>query len=300
MPVHEVGHLILGKLMGFNLILISFWGISITRNNDWVRIERSHDNQCLMKYNSNPDKLTLSYCIMLSGGFIFNFIFSLISLMLFFAVDNYYLELFLYTAFLVGFINFINNALPVKNNDHMNDGICIWYLCNDPSQSVLLNHQMNIVYSLTQNFTIGRDSLINCVDNCVYENKLTYYCRYINYFIAIKNNDIDLAYDIIKKLLENSNCYGRLEKEQIMIENLLMLSFFRREDEARTLMNTIKKNSINDNTFDYLCSELLYEYNFNVNLNSNELYAKLTSFDYTKADEFVRIKINFIRDITAN
>ncbi|MCI1264542.1 MAG: hypothetical protein LKG18_06400 [Saccharofermentans sp.] len=112
MPVHEVGHLILGKLMGFNLILISFWGISITRNNDWVRIERSHDNQCLMKYNSNPDKLTLSYCIMLSGGFIFNFIFSLISLMLFFAVDNYYLELFLYTAFLVGFINY---ALPVKN-----------------------------------------------------------------------------------------------------------------------------------------------------------------------------------------
>lgn len=296
--IHELGHWFFGKLAGFELIRISTCGFAFDAHKKECSYGKENKDQCLMIQKSEGKYKCKAYCMLLAGGFILNILCAVLCFLGYIFCENTYIELFFLAGSAVELVHFCNNAIPINDVEQLNDGQCIWYINKDEIQFNMLFFQMKIAGSLSKSLMIGMDDLIKNIDNCQYENKLSYFCRYNNYYIALRNGEYELALKIINRMFDVRHCYGKTENTQIILEKLFLLSLFRKKEEANILIEELDYKYVNINTFDYIRVIWLYEKNVNNNIQvSKKLFEKLGLFDYSNADEYVRIMLKLINNI---
>lgn len=186
---HELGHLFFGKIFGFKLSSISFCGAEY---NGYLKkwsydFKQRKENHCLM--NPKSDSSNTHIYLYLLGGIISNILLIIICILLFLKNTNLILRAFLFNNIFINTVNLINTVFPVRDVEFLSDSDIIWYIHKEKIQLEFLKKQLKISHSIEFNKTIGESSYIN-MENVKYENMLTFFCRYSNYYLAIKNNDL--------------------------------------------------------------------------------------------------------------
>ncbi len=116
--IHELGHLVFGKISGYEFISFRFLFLIIYKIEDQYKIKfvpflPTLVGQCLMKYpeydNNTPYKL-FNY-----GGLIFSYSYSFLMLVMTLNADDDLTKLFLISGFLISMIINLSNSIVEKN-----------------------------------------------------------------------------------------------------------------------------------------------------------------------------------------
>lgn len=284
---HELGHLFFGKIFGFKLSSISFCGAEY---NGYLKkwsydFKQRKENHCLM--NPKSDSSNTHIYLYLLGGIISNILLIIICILLFLKNTNLILRAFLFNNIFINTVNLINTVFPVRDVEFLSDSDIIWYIHKEKIQLEFLKKQLKISHSIEFNKTIGESSYIN-MENVKYENLLTFFCRYSNYYLAIKNNDLNEAYNIMQKLYNNINYYSLNERKQLLLEELFISSVLKKETDINTLVKKIKNELYDKESFDYI--RTMYVYSKNIKMISdydNPYYYRYKRFNFTSANEYV-------------
>lgn len=126
--IHELGHFIMGKIMGYRLLMIRAGIFSLQRENEKLKLNIvknvGYGGLCAM-IPSNGSTLQ-QYAIYSSGGILFNLI---LAMMIFYFVPFLNLRpVFYFPMILIGFISVffsIINAIPFMNANQPTDGMVI-------------------------------------------------------------------------------------------------------------------------------------------------------------------------------
>lgn len=126
--IHELGHFIMGKIMGYRLLMIRVGIFSLQRENEKLKLNLvknvGYGGLCAM-IPTNGSTLN-QYAIYSSGGILFNLIFGF---MMIFIVPMFNLRpVFFFPMMLIGFISIffsIINAIPYMSMNQPTDGMVI-------------------------------------------------------------------------------------------------------------------------------------------------------------------------------
>ena len=126
MIIHEIGHLILGLLTGYEFVSFRIGSITVIRDNNKFKLKKfkikGTGGQCLMmpKCESYED---CNYVLYNLGGIMLNAIVSIISAILYFTLNsNKYINLILVMIIIIGITVIITNGIPLKIGGVPNDG----------------------------------------------------------------------------------------------------------------------------------------------------------------------------------
>ncbi len=286
---HELGHLSFGKIFSFKLISISFCG---AKYNGYLKkwsydFKQYKENYCLMEPRNNSTN-TQIYLYLL-GGILSNLMLAFLCVILFLLNDNLIIKAFVFNSIFINAISLINTVFPIRDVEFLSDSDILWYIHKDKKQLELLKKQLKINYSIEFNKKIGENSYIN-LDDVKYENMLTFFCRYSNYYLAIKNNDLNKAYDIMQELYNSINCYREYERKQLLLEELFISSVLKKDTIINTLIENINSQLYDENSFDYV--RTMYVYTKNIKMISdydNPYYYQYKNFNFSLVDEYVNI-----------
>ena len=154
MLIHELGHLLMGKLMGFKLIEIKVWFLSFSRIDNESKNSLQFKFKTILSFSGftfmNPseiDNFIARQIIFLSGGILFNLLAILIVTLYYSSiiVSNSLFQSFLIIfAFLQLFLIIIN-TFPLHSNDNLFDGRKIFNIfVNEPFKNSLIIDSLNI------------------------------------------------------------------------------------------------------------------------------------------------------------
>jgi hypothetical protein len=143
--IHEGGHLIFGLLSGYGFVSFRVLSFQLSKTPERYKIVRfklaGTGGQCTL---NPPGELgdDYPYKLYLAGGVIFNFCFSLISLIMYFFVSNQYLELFLKISFFVGIYLGISNLIPISE-PIQNDGYNLFKMSDEDKKYLWVQLKVN-------------------------------------------------------------------------------------------------------------------------------------------------------------
>lgn len=283
---HELGHLLFGKMLGFKLISISFCGFNYNSYQKKCNFH-SNENNCLMKPSINSSKK--DFCIYILGGIIINFLLALVYILILYLVKNELAKSYFLNGTIIGIINLINNIVPIKDNEFLSDSDIIWYIHKDVKQLKLLEKQLIIIDSLEKTNKIGEYEYID-LDNIKHENMLTFFCRYVNYYLAIQKNELSNAYGLIQELYRLKDNYRRYERNQILIELLFISSYLYKENIASEIIKQVDHSLYDENSFDYIRAMYVYKKNIKcVSDSENRYYYIYMNYNISNANEYIHI-----------
>lgn len=124
--VHELGHLIFGKLTGYELILFRIDSLVLINKNNQIELKRygtqNSGGQCLMSLEEDFSS-NFPYLLYNLGGVIFNFFLSVLSIILYFNIKGKsILKAGLIGVGMLGLYLMVINGLPIKIGQAPNDG----------------------------------------------------------------------------------------------------------------------------------------------------------------------------------
>lgn len=125
--IHEGGHLIFGKLSGYQFVSFRVASFMLMSDHGRLKLKRyklkGTGGQCLMMPPEVTEEYEYSYTLYNLGGVLNNIIFSILGLLLFITLPaNNYMSLFLIVFFLIGILFAIVNGVPMKLSGIANDG----------------------------------------------------------------------------------------------------------------------------------------------------------------------------------
>ena len=222
--IHECGHLIVGKLLGFSLIEICVWIFRLKLDSN-DKLKFSIKKNRLFSFNgytfmnpSNTDNFLLKQAFFLSGGFLLNIMTFVIIILLLQSSYNFsnstqeYLLVLAYISIIIAFIN----SLPISFGESLFDGRKISNLfLNTAFKNCLLIDSLNIRGVRPKNW----------LDYDVFDSfktkELTDYdflLKLYELFTYIDLQNKEKSYEIIKDLLNN------IKDSSIQVHDTILLN----------------------------------------------------------------------------
>ncbi len=157
--VHEGGHLVFGLLTGYRFCSFRIWSLMLVRQGGRMRFRRfklaGTGGQCLM---IPPEKGESKSAVILYnlGGVIFNFVFSLLCLLLYVALPTVYLlsEALKISAVFSLFV-MLTNGIPLNVGGIANDGMNALHLSKNPDAAEAFRKTLLINASQTEGVRIS-------------------------------------------------------------------------------------------------------------------------------------------------
>lgn len=153
--IHELGHLCFGMLTGYKFVSFRIGNFMIIKNEkiSFKRFSLAGTlGQCLMAPPALKDN-KIPYLLYNLGGSIFNFIFSIIFLIICFFVDNLLSRFILIIMIFMGFLIGLTNILPLKMSVN-NDGYNALLLYKNPKSIYYFWLQLKINELLTKGVSL--------------------------------------------------------------------------------------------------------------------------------------------------
>lgn len=148
--IHELGHLIFGKITGYSFLLFQIFNIALIKNKSGWKIKRNNQGiqgQCLMI----PPKNKKPFMLYNLGGIILNFITAVISIILIKYITILEMQLFLMFVSFYGIGFSIINGIPIGDSDGRN------YLALKENKEIIDVYylQLNLMYEIMNGKTYG-------------------------------------------------------------------------------------------------------------------------------------------------
>lgn len=147
--IHEAGHLIFGKLSGYQFVSFRVGSIMFIKENGKLKVKRFNivgtGGQCLMMPDSNWSAYEYPYVLYNLGGSLANLIVALVAIVLYLVLpETRYVPEALFLLSVIGFASALTNGIPMKIEGLANDGYNIISLNKDRQARRALYMQLHI------------------------------------------------------------------------------------------------------------------------------------------------------------
>lgn len=209
--IHEIGHIVLGVISGYEFKELKVLSFTILKDdNGKLKIKKdtklkgtAYGGQAVLNINSKNFHKNSMIKMFLGGG-LFNLIFSIITLILIFIINNPYTNILFALNSVVGIMLFILNLVIYKSKYMLNDGYWIYSLVKDNEAVDLLLLEYLIKEGVEPNKL--DDKYLN-----TNKEKASKYCsvalEYYRYLKAIHNLDMESGKEKIKTIIEFDSEY---------------------------------------------------------------------------------------------
>lgn len=222
--IHEGGHLLFGLLTGYEFVSFRIGSMMFIRK-DGKFIRKKYTipgtgGQCLLMPKGDDYK-TVPYFFYHAGGFIMNFVTSILVLLITLSFDDNYIKMLGMVYSIIGFVIGLMNSIPL-NNKITNDGYNILSIYKHDEERKAVFQQMKIIGLITleekrlkdmpsEYFELADEKCFNyplcCASACLTVS------RYIDEF------KFDKAYELGKNLIEN---YSMMDVQKYLFYGELM------------------------------------------------------------------------------
>ena len=146
--IHELGHLIMGRLTGYTFVTYRIGPFSVTKENGRLRFRNSGSiqgtaGQCIMLPPESDTPETVPVALYYFGGGLFNLLTALISLPIGLAADNRYVKAFFFLLAIVSAAQALINLIPSKTIA-ANDGYNMMVIRRSPADRLTLYNSLRI------------------------------------------------------------------------------------------------------------------------------------------------------------
>lgn len=129
--IHEFGHFVFGKLLGYQLISYRIGFFAFTKENGKFKfqiiINKGYGGLCAMIAPKDMDPLHNKHMLFYAGGILFNLTFAALAVPFIFMSDSLYGEAFAVFFAIAGLISGLTNLIPLKTSgNNWSDGKIIW------------------------------------------------------------------------------------------------------------------------------------------------------------------------------
>ncbi|MFW6311510.1 MAG: site-2 protease family protein [Nanoarchaeota archaeon] len=275
--IHEFGHFVLGKILGYKLISYRFsifsWNNENGKMKFSIRINKGYSGLCAML---PPDKKLHKGIEILfyAGGIFFNLIFALIFLFLGSLMSEYVIinNLFLFIA-LIGFILSVINLLPFDSGNSSTDGKIIWSLILKKPFANKLTDIKKISSQLAAGIRPGELS-ISFPDDMT--NIRTYDLIFILYFYfkALDNNNENMMSAYAKILEDNIEVFPNHALPPLYYELCFQACISDDKEKAKEYYEKAGKILQKDQDVNGLRVKAYYEYYIKENFEKAFIYCE--------------------------
>lgn len=157
--IHEGGHLVFGLLTGYKFSSFRIWSFMMIKQNGKMRFRRfslaGTGGQCLM---IPPEKGDTKASVILYnlGGVIFNFILTVLCLLIYFLIpETYFLSTTLWYTAILSVFTMISNGIPFNVGGIANDGMNARHLSKNPDAAESFRKQLLVNASQTEGARIS-------------------------------------------------------------------------------------------------------------------------------------------------
>lgn len=298
--IHEIGHFIFGKSVRLHLYKmdLSIFTITIQKGNIHFAWNVEYGSSCLMYPRDTIESRRMLYIIYLLGGSLTNFIMAVAcSVILYPSYKFKICEIFFVGLLYFNLKTFATNIIP-NSKKNANDGRNILTILCDKTQNTLFHNQLLVRYYIFQGRDLKEYKCCIIDKNYKYESSLSWYNRYINYYIFLSKGDLKSALFTMINMYNLKKKYSYHNIQQILLEVLFITSLSNNKTLADEVRSQIKANNPIRN-FDYWKGEFLYNLRFNKdNINILSMYRSLEEYisSSTTINMFAQISFNVLKD----
>jgi len=275
--IHELGHFIMGKIMGYRLLMIRAGIFSLQRENEKLKLNLvkniGYGGLCAM---IPPNGSTLNqYAIYSSGGILFNLIFGIKIILI---VPFFNLRpVFFFPMMLIGFISIffsIINAIPFISMNQPTDGMVIMSILKKAPIAERF-YRNNLISKQIMEGKRTRDIELKEIDYNDPIDLSDHILLLYHYFKEIDSGNIEKAREYLNLLSNNLEKIPPFALPAYHYELIFYHSLMKNEEEAKKYFSLSAKVLHKDQDINGLRVKAYFEYKINHNcLKAMELAHK--------------------------
>jgi tetratricopeptide (TPR) repeat protein len=268
--IHEFGHFIVGKSLGYKLISYRIIIFSFDNVNGKMKLSikrnKGYGGLCaMMPYDDSLSKMAWY----IAGGIILNFVTGILFLAIYmFAPDlNSYASSFFMIFGVISLFLFLMNAIPLTKNNVLTDGTFLYnIILKKPYAKTLAN----LIKSQTALATGTRPRELDMSLGTNDEFNLTLYLY--KYFKAVDIDDKDSVKNIIARLENNIHTANAVNMPPICYEICFQACLCGDTEKAKTYYNKCIKTITKDKDANGMRVKAYYEYYVNNDVEKAKEY----------------------------
>lgn len=234
--IHEAGHLFFGWATGYQFLSYRIFSFVMLKENGKLVFKRQAVNeavaQCLMVPNKEWDNTDYPFKLYLSGGILFNTIFSLSAL---FLLTNEFIPIIQILLFSgIGLFLAVSNGIPKR----MNDGSILKKCSYNPAYRRMMYHQLRTVYYLTESRPLNAlpPESFELSQEVSLSDPFSLYVMRLKYYKYLEQLQFDKAAEILEKQWEIRDELVPMDRLMIQAEKLFCMSIQQKTvEETRKL-----------------------------------------------------------------
>lgn len=233
--LHEAGHLFFGWATGYRFLSYRIFSSVILRENGQLVFKRQAINeavaQCLMVPDKEWDPNDYPYKLYLSGGIIFNAIFSLSALFLLTNENVPVVQILLFSG--IGLFLAFSNGIPKG----MNDGAVLKKCNRHPGYRRMMYHQLRTVYYLTESRPLNAlpEESFEQSEEVALSDPFSLYVMRLEYYKYLEQSQFKQAREVLEKQWELKDELVPVDRWMIQAEKLFCVSIQQSVEEAREM-----------------------------------------------------------------
>lgn len=233
--LHELGHLVFGLATGYRFLSYRIFTWVVVREHGKIRLKRQTINealaQCLMVPKEHWDEEDYPYQLYLSGGVIFNAVFSLAALLLLRITSLYPVHVWLFAA--IGMYLVFSNTFPKR----MNDGNILKKCRENKDYRKMMYHQLRTVYFLSEGKQLSQlpPESFALSDEVPMKDPFSLYVVRLEYYKYLEQFDFERAANLLEQQWQMKDQIEMVDRIMIAAERLFCLSLQKKAEEARQL-----------------------------------------------------------------
>ncbi|HHU93313.1 MAG TPA: M50 family metallopeptidase [Halanaerobiaceae bacterium] len=262
--IHELGHLVFGKLAGYKLISYRFSIFTWNNENGKMKLSlqfnQAYSGLCAM-IPQKKGTAKIADLLFYAGGIIFEMLFSIIFLIAFLYTEGFWAALFFFTA-IIGFVTGIINLIPFQSANIPSDGKIIWSFLFNRSVADELIELSDLGSQLVAGVPPAelKVSLAATTEE-LDSNDLSFV--YLAYLKALDEDDQDTYQEAARILEENIALYPSYSLPGIYYEICFTACISGDEEKAREYYQKVRKTLEKDRDINGFRVKAYYEYYIN-------------------------------------
>ncbi|MBM6613561.1 hypothetical protein JTF06_01475 [Desemzia sp. RIT804] len=222
--LHEAGHLVLGWATGYRFLSYRIFSFVIVKENGKLVFKRQAINeavaQCLMVPHKEWQTTHYPYKLYLSGGILFNAVFSFSAL---FLLNNEIIpavQVILFSG--IGLFLVFSNAIPKQ----MNDGAILKKCRGNPAYRQMMYRQLRTIYYLTETRTLKNlpPESFELSKDVSLSDPFSLYVMRLEYYKYLEQFQFDKAANILDKQWQIKEDLTPMDRLMVQAEKLFCLS----------------------------------------------------------------------------
>jgi len=263
--LHELGHLVFGLIQKYEFIAFGWGGYGFIREDGRIKLRnyeiRGAGGYCIMT-PPKPKNHKIPYFWYLSGGLIFNFLSTVIFLLIIVFVHlNGVIYLFSMVFILIGLYLGIINTLPLKISGGTDGCKILAIYKNDQVQEYLYNsYRIRTDISKDIRMKDTPQNLFILPDNANFNNPIFAGIKYSEAYKYFDNGEYDKAEETYKSLISENIKLTNVLRNEVLCQILYFEIIKGNEEEVAKLMTKKLKKYIKSAKRDISKKRLMYAY----------------------------------------